>query len=120
LVLWNASTHKDEAWEWIKYATDPEGGLPAIAAAANLPPGRQSIAQQWLEGYDEPWRTEFKVFLDGLSYAYPYQYPDPEIPQMATIEVDVIQKAVQAVMLGQSVDGAVSELCQTMDDILTR
>ncbi|MEW6578907.1 MAG: extracellular solute-binding protein [Chloroflexota bacterium] len=26
LVLWNASTHKDEAWEWIKYAAERRGG----------------------------------------------------------------------------------------------
>ncbi len=121
LVLWNESKVKDAAWKWIKYATDPEGGLPGIAAAANLPPGRQSIAEQWLESYDEPWRSQFRVFLDGLAYAQPYQYPDPEIPQMATLEVDAVQTAVQNVMLEvETVDQATVSLCQRINEVLSR
>ncbi len=121
LVLWNESQVKDAAWKWIRYATDPEGGLPGIAAPANLPPGRQSIAEQWLESYDEPWNTQFRVFLDGLAYAQPYQYPDPEIPQMATLEVDAIQTAVQNVMLEvETVDTATVSLCQRINQVLSR
>jgi ABC-type glycerol-3-phosphate transport system substrate-binding protein len=121
LVLWDASENKDAAWEWIKYATDPEGGLPGIAASANLPPGRQSIAQGWLDGADEAWRDEFLTFLDGLAFAQPYQYPDAEIPQMATLEVDAIQTAVQNVMLGtETVDEAAVSLCERIDEVLSR
>jgi ABC-type glycerol-3-phosphate transport system substrate-binding protein len=121
LVLWAESDHPDEAWEWIRYATNPEGGLPGIAAAANLPPGRQSIADQWLESYDEPWNERFGVFLEGLEYAFPYQHPDPEIPQMATIEVDVLQTGIQNVMLEtESVEEAAASTCERMNAILSR
>lgn len=120
LVLWKGSDNPDAAWEWIKFATDPEQGLPDIAAPANLPPGRQSIADQWLEAYEEPLRSEFNFFLEGLQYAQPYQYPDPEIPEMASLEVDAVQTAVQSVMLGQSVDDAVTQLCERINDTLSR
>lgn len=120
LVMWKDSANPDAAWEWIKYATDPEQGLPGIAAPANLPPGRQSIAEQWLNSYEEPLRSEMGVFLDGLQYAQPYQYPDPEIPQMASLEVDAVQTAVQSVMLGGSIDDAVAGLCQRIDEALSR
>lgn len=120
LVLWAGSENPDAAWEWIKFATDPEGGLPGIAASANLPPGRQSIADQWLEQYDAPWDSRFSVVIDGLSVAQPYQYPAPGIPQMATIEVDVIQQAVQNVLLGADVEQATAQMCARMNDILGR
>lgn len=120
LVLWAGSENPDAAWEWIKFATDPENGLPGIAAEADLPPGRQSIADQWLEGYETPWDSRFSVVLEGLEFAQAYQYPADGIAQMATIEVDVIQQAVQNVMLGASVEDATAEMCIRMNDILSR
>jgi maltose-binding protein MalE len=56
-----------------------------------------------------------------MDYAYPYQYPDPEIPQMGTLEVDAVQTAVQSVMLGQaSVDDATLALVDRINEVLNR
>jgi multiple sugar transport system substrate-binding protein len=56
-----------------------------------------------------------------LKDAKPYQFPSEAIPQMGQLEVDTIQKAVQAVALGQqSVDEATAQLCATIDEVLAR
>ena len=116
LVLWKASKNPDAAFRWIRYATDPAGGLPALSAASGNIPGKRSMADsgQWAE-------APFSVFTEQMEYAYPYQYPEAEIPQMGTLEVDAVQTAVQAVLLGQSdVDGATLDLVQRINDVLTR
>lgn len=120
LVLWKNSKNPDAAWRWIRYATDPQGGLPTITDGGGLPPGRQSIADQWVAKYDEAVRPNMQSFLDALKIAQPYQYPDAEIPQMGTLEVDAVQTAVQGVMLGQSVDGATTALCERINAELAR
>ncbi|HYY28299.1 MAG TPA: hypothetical protein VE860_10160 [Chthoniobacterales bacterium] len=59
--------------------------------------------------------------MDQLKDARPYQYPAEAIPQMGQLEVDTIQKAVQAVALGQqSVDAATAQLCTNIDQVLAR
>jgi ABC-type glycerol-3-phosphate transport system substrate-binding protein len=116
LVLWKNSQNKDAAFRWIRFATDPDGYLPQLAAASGLLPGRKSIVDV------EPWNTEpLDVFATQLGFAYPYQYPAPEIPQMGALEVDAVQTAVQSVMLGQAtVDEATVALCARIDEALSR
>jgi multiple sugar transport system substrate-binding protein len=116
LVLWKNSQNKDAAFKWIRFATDPDGYLPELAAASGLLPGRKSIVDV------EPWNTEpLDVFAKQLAVAYPYQYPAPEIPQMGALEVDAVQTAVQSVMLGQAtVDEATVTLCQRINEALSR
>jgi ABC-type glycerol-3-phosphate transport system substrate-binding protein len=116
LVMWKNAQNKDAAFAWIRFATDPEGYLPQLAAASGLLPGRRSLVDT------EPWNTEpLDVFAEQLEFAYPYQYPDPEIPQMGALEVDAVQTAVQSVMLGQAtVDDATVALCQRIDEALSR
>jgi ABC-type glycerol-3-phosphate transport system substrate-binding protein len=90
--------------------------LPQLAKASGLLPGRKSIVDT------EPWNTPpLDVFARQLEFAYPYQYPDPEIPQMGALEVDAVQTAVQSVMLGQaSVDEATVALCDRINEALSR
>jgi len=116
LVLWNASKNPDAAFRWIRYATDPEGALPALSAASGNIPGKRSIADT------DPWNVAPRnVFIEQMEFAYPYQYPEPEIPQMGTLEVDAIQTAVQAVLLEQAdVDTATLNLVQHINDVLSR
>lgn len=116
LVLWKNAQNKDAAFRWIRFATDPDGYLGQLAAASSLLPGRKSIVDV------EPWNTEpLDVYARQLGFAYPYQYPDPEIPQMGALEVDAVQTAVQSVMLGQaSVDDATVALCDRINEALSR
>lgn len=114
LVLWKTAKDKDAAFAWIKFATDPNGYLPQLAKASSMLPGRRSLANT------EPWDTApLDTFGKQLEFAYPYQYPDPEIPQMGSLEVDAVQTAVQSVMLGQaSVDDATLKLVARVNDAL--
>lgn len=116
LVLWKTSKNPDAAFRWIRYATDPSGGLPGLSTASGNLPGKKSLSTsgQWAE-------APFNVFVEQMDYAYPYQYPDAEIPQMGSLEVDAVQTAVQAVMLGQAdVDQATLNLVSHINDVLSR
>lgn len=116
LVLWDASENKDAAFRWIRYATDPQGGLPALAQTTGNLPGRQSLVGA------APWNAApLDTFSQQMKVAYPYQYPSPAIAQMGTLEVDAVQTAVQNVMLGeQTVDEATVALVQRINDTLSR
>lgn len=116
LVLWKNAKNKDAAWKWIRFATDPAGYLPTLAKATGNLPGQKSIVNQ------APWNEPpLDVFAKQLDFAYPYQYPAPEIPQMGSLEVDAVQTAVQSVMLGQkSVDEATKALVDRVNAALKR
>jgi multiple sugar transport system substrate-binding protein len=115
LVLWNASKVKDAAAQWIMFATNAENVLQLDRAAGQLP-GRVSNAQM------DPWNKDpYTVFLGQMPRAFPYQYPDAEIPQMGGLEPAAVQTAVQAVALGQaSLDSATATLCKTINDALSK
>ena len=116
LVLWKSSEKQDAAFRWIRFATDPQGALPQLSTTISNIPGRRSIVDQ------APWNTApLNTFAQQMDVAYPYQYPNDEIPQMGSLEVDAVQTAVQDVMLGQdSVDGATTALVQRINDVLSR
>ena len=116
LVLWNTSEHKDAAAKWMLFASRPEGGLKALATDAGFLPGSRKLAQA------APWdRPPYDLVVAQLRDAKPYQYPSEAIPQMGQIEVDTMQKAVQAVALKQqTVAEASKALCSAMGEVLAR
>jgi multiple sugar transport system substrate-binding protein len=115
LVMWDASDAKEAAGQFIMFATHGEA-FKDLAVAGGFIPGSISLAQ------GEPW-TEFPypLFVEQLQDARAYQYPSEAIPQMGQLEVDTIQKAVQAVALGQkSIDQATADLCTDINTVLAR
>lgn len=115
LVLWEASTVKDAAAKFILFVTHGDA-LKDMAVASGYIPGNITLAK------GAPW-TEYPypLFVEQLADARPYQYPGEALPQMGQLEVDTIQKAVQAVALGkQSVDDATTQLCETINEVLAR
>lgn len=97
LILWNQSEVKDAAAKWIMYATRPEGALRQITEVSGAIPGSIKLAAE------APWNAPpYALFVEQLQEARPYQYPDQAVPQMGQLEVDTIQKAIQAVALGQA------------------
>ena len=115
LVLWKDSKNKDAAAKWIMFATHGEA-LKSLATANGSIPGSVSLAK------GTPWNAfPYSIFVDQLKDAKPYQYTTQAIPQMGQLEVDTIQKAIQAVALGrQSTDQATAQLCSTINDVLAR
>jgi multiple sugar transport system substrate-binding protein len=115
LVLWDASQVKDAAAKFILFAThgDP---LRKMAVASGFIPGSVSLAK------GAPWDAyPYPLFVEQLADARPYQYPSQAIAEMGQLEVDTIQKAVQAAALGQqSVDEATTQLCGTINSVLAR
>jgi ABC-type glycerol-3-phosphate transport system substrate-binding protein len=114
LVLWNTSEHKDAAAKWIMFAT--HDGLKSLATAGGFIPGNITLA------HETPW-TDFPypLFVKQLQDAKPYQFPAEAIPQMGQLEVDTVQKAIQAVALGkQDDDQATKTLCDNINAVLSR
>ena len=114
LVMWNASEHKDATAKWIMFLT--HDGLKDLATAGGFIPGNIPLAR------GAPWDSApYPLFVDQLQHAMPYQYPAEAIPQMGQLEVDTIQKAVQAVALGKATDDqATADLCKAINDVLAR
>lgn len=115
LVLWDASENKEAAAKWILFATHGDA-LRDMAVASGFIPGSVSLAQ------GAPWDADpYPLFVEQLQDARAYQYPGEALPQMGQLEVDTIQKAVQAVALGQqSPDEATAQLCATINEVLAR
>ncbi|MCX5518823.1 sugar ABC transporter substrate-binding protein [Kaistia defluvii] len=115
LVLWDASENKEAAAKWILYATHGDA-LKTLATEGGFIPGSVSLAK------GEPWTNfPYPLFVEQLQDARAYQYPSEAIPQMGQLEVDTIQKAVQAVALGQqTTDEATAQLCTTINEVLAR
>jgi ABC-type glycerol-3-phosphate transport system substrate-binding protein len=114
LVLWKDSKNAAAAATWIHFATSPKGGLGTIVKVSGLLPGRKSLVKK------APWNTfPLSAFSKQMNYAYPYQYPAPEIPQMGALETETIQDAVQRVATGsQSVDQSTTQLCSDINKAL--
>jgi multiple sugar transport system substrate-binding protein len=116
LVLWKSAEHKDAAAKWIEYVTSPDLGLKELSDVTGLLPGRKSLSD------DAPWSSgPLGTFPPLMDVAQPYQYPDPEIPQMASLEDGIIQTAVQKVAVGQATpEAATAELCENINTALSR
>ncbi|MBV9674485.1 MAG: sugar ABC transporter substrate-binding protein [Verrucomicrobia bacterium] len=115
LVLWKDSKNKDASAKWIMFATHGDA-LRNLAMASGAIPGSVSLAKQ------SPWDIfPYAIFVEQLKDAKPYQYPVQAIPQMGQLEVDTIQKAIQAVALGrQTTDQATKQLVSTINEVLAR
>jgi len=114
LVMWAQSRNKDATFRFIRYITDPAQGMSAFCYGAGQLPGRKSLADK------APWTTmPNKLFIEQLNFAYPYQYPAVEIPQMGSLEVSAVQTAVQNVMIGRAtVDQATKDLVSHINAVL--
>ena len=114
LVMWAQSRNKDATFKFIKYVTDPTKAMSDFCYGAGQLPGRKSLADK------APWsQMPNKLFIQQLNFAYPYQYPYAEIPQMGSLEVTAVQTAVQNVMIGRaSVDQATKSLVTHINAVL--
>ena len=114
LVMWAQSKNKDATFRFMRYITDPTQALSTFCQGAGQLPGRKSVA------VEAPWNAmPTSIFINQLNFAYPYQYPHQEIPQMGSLEPDAVQTAVQSVMLGKStVDQATTALVQHINSVL--
>jgi ABC-type glycerol-3-phosphate transport system substrate-binding protein len=116
LVLWKGGKNNAAAAEWVHFATSPRGGLGTIVKVSGVLPGRKSLTKQ------SPWnKPPLSTFVKQMGYAYPYQYPHQEIPQMGAIETETIQNAVQRVATGsQTVDQSTTQLCSEINKFLKK
>jgi ABC-type glycerol-3-phosphate transport system substrate-binding protein len=115
-VLWKGGKNNAAAAEWVHFATSPRGGLGTIVKVSGVLPGRKSLTKQ------SPWnKPPLSTFVKQMGYAYPYQYPHQEIPQMGAIETETIQNAVQRVATGsQTVDQSTTQLCSEINKFLKK
>jgi multiple sugar transport system substrate-binding protein len=116
LVLWKGGKNNAAAATWVHFASSPQGGLKTIIKVSGVLPGRKSLVKQ------APWnKFPLSSYRTQMNYAYPYQYPHQEIPQMGAIETETIQNAVQRVASGsQTVDTSTTQLCSEINKFLKK
>lgn len=112
--MWTQGKNKDAAFKFVRYATDPAKSMNSLCQGLGNLPGRKSLADR------APWsKIPVNIFMKQLTFAYPYQYPAAEIPQMGALEPDVVQTAVQAVATGKSsVAQATSDMVTHINQVL--
>jgi len=115
LVVWKSAQAQgvaSAAEAFALYLGSSGGGDTALADASGLIPANVSAAKQ------APWNSGgLGVFAKQVATdAFPYQYPNAEIPQMGGLETDTVQTAVQSVALGNATVGqATTTLCQAVN-----
>ena len=116
LVLWDASQDKDAAAKWIMFATRPAARSGRSPMVSGFIPGSITLAQG-RRGTPPPTRSSSSSSRRRGRTSIPTR----RSPQMGQLEVDTIQKAIQAVALGQeTVDQATTQLCADINEVLAR
>ncbi|MDP1698412.1 MAG: sugar ABC transporter substrate-binding protein [Xanthomonadaceae bacterium] len=111
LVVFAASKAKPAAWRLIEFLSEPAVQSRFYALTGNLPPRRSAWSDSALAG-DE----HVQAFRDQLERAK----PTPAIPEWEQIATEMQLVAEQAVLTGQSVDAAVTEIDRRVDAILSK
>ncbi len=105
LVIYEASEHKDEAWQFIEFLTSPEINGQVV----DLIPANIEAATTFLEEQ----RVGPDVILEHLNNARPRPL-SPEYLQVSTIE----QEMMQALFTGTPVEEAVANACEQIDALV--
>lgn len=109
LVVFAASTRKPAAWRLIEFLSDPAVQRRFYALSGNLPPRRSVWNDPALAG-----DAHLQAFREQLERAR----PTPATPEWEQIATEMQLVAEQAVLTGQGVDAAVTEIDRRVDAIL--
>jgi multiple sugar transport system substrate-binding protein len=102
LVIYEASQHKEEAWEFIEFMTSPEiNGQVVDLVPANIEAANAFLTEN---------RKGPELILEHLNNARPRPL-SPEYLQVSTIQ----QEMMQAIVTGTSVPDAVAAACEQID-----
>ncbi|MCZ7541880.1 MAG: sugar ABC transporter substrate-binding protein [Anaerolineae bacterium] len=104
LVIYEASQHKDEAWQFIEYMTLPEVNSQVV----DLIPANIESAT----GFLEETRKGPELILEHLNNARPRPL-SPEYLQVSTIQ----QELAQAIFTGTPVADAVATACEQINEL---
>jgi len=109
LVVFSASEAKPAAWRLIEFLSEPAVQSRFYALTGNLPPRRSAWGDPMLAR-----DAHVQAFRDQLERAR----PTPAIPEWEQIVTEMQLVAEQAVLTGQGVDAAVTEIDRRVDAIL--
>ena len=111
LVIFNASRHKEQAWQLIEYLSRPEIQQRFYDLLGDMPPRRSS----WEGGAlrDDPKAHAFREQLERVK-------PTPPIPEWERIVTEMQLVAAQAVAGELTVDQAAEEIDRRTDRILEK
>ncbi len=104
LVIYEASQHKDEAWQFIEYMTLPDVNSQVV----DLIPANIESATKFLEDT----RKGPELILEHLNNARPRPL-SPEYLQVSTIQ----QELAQAIFTGTPVADAVATACEAINEL---
>lgn len=104
LVIYEASQHKDEAWQFVEYMTLPDVNSQVV----DLIPANIESATKFLEDT----RKGPELILEHLNNARPRPL-SPEYLQVSTIQ----QELAQAIFTGTPVADAVATACEAINEL---
>jgi multiple sugar transport system substrate-binding protein len=111
LVVFNASPHKQAAWQFIEYLSRPDVQRRFHALTGNLPPRRSTWSDERLAG-----DIHARAFRDQLERVR----PAPKVPEWERIATEMRIVAERAVHGHLTVDAAAAELDARVDRILEK
>jgi multiple sugar transport system substrate-binding protein len=111
LVIFNASRHKEQAWQLIEYLSRPEIQQRFYDLLGDMPPRRSSWEGGALRG--DPKARAFREQLERVK-------PTPPIPEWERIVTEMQLVAAQAVAGQLTVDQAAEEIDRRTDRILEK
>lgn len=91
-MMMQTSERKDQAWEWIKFATSREGMQIAMPQPTTTPSRRSMVNEAF---YAETGPPHWQVFYDTLD-RFPTTGPIPAPPQQAAVESALIKNVLPA------------------------
>lgn len=111
LVIFNRSRHKDESWRLIEFLSRPARLSQFYELTGNLPP-RESAWKQGKLADD----AQERAFHQQLEHAVPL----PRVPEWEQITTKIIQFDQLAIAKRVTVDEALAQLNQAVNDILEK
>ncbi len=103
LAISNLTPHAQETWLWVRFLSDQDPvGHSTTGSMLDLP-ARPSMAEA--TGYWEQWDSETRAVLqDAVEHAWTFRYDECTLP---------LQRAIDAIWAGQTVEAALAEAQQS-------
>jgi multiple sugar transport system substrate-binding protein len=102
IVIPSHSKHPDQAWEVVKWLTQPEV-MERLTDSYGCIPARKSLAENWLSKMSEAYpNVDFQVFLDGIEYMDNPNY-EAWVPDYGEV-FDATEHAMELVLTGENTD----------------
>ncbi len=109
------SENKDAAWEFLKFATGPEGSLIRQQGNFEISSVKEVAEGEFVASLAGQYPAHPEVFMEATAYGYKL----PDHARLSEIQ-DIIQAELDLAMIGEkSVEQAMNDACTAVDSLLS-